>query len=302
MKEGKPSYFAEVCAAWRAAESIKPSDERVCYEPLAKFFVRTSFRVLAKSLFLARIAFWYSDLKFPGASGELLARTRYIDDYLKACIDDGIEQLVILGAGYDTRAYRFDGLKGRVNVFEVDHPATQKVKTKRIKKIFGTLPDHVVYVPIDFDKESLDKKLLESGYNKRLKTLFIWDGVTMYLSAEAVDETLDFVANNSCKGSSITFDYMYKSVVDGTCERKDAKKAQKCFRGRDEDLTFGIAEGSIEEFLCERGFCQVKEVTGAFLKAAYFRGINRKRKVSTLLATVHATVNPKKGEGGMVSQ
>jgi methyltransferase (TIGR00027 family) len=292
VKETRSSYFAEVCAAWRAAESIKPQDERVCYEPLAKYFIRTPFRILTKSRFLAEIAFWYSDRRFPGAAGELLARTRYIDDYLKARIDDGIAQLVILGAGFDTRAYRFDGLKGNVKVFEVDHPATQKVKTETINRIFGSLPENIIYVPIDFEKESLSVRLLESCYNKNLKTLFIWDGVTMYLSAEAVDETLGFVTKNSGKGSSIIFDYIFKSVVDGTCELKEAKKARKCFRRTDEHLLFGIEEGSIEEFLCERGFYQVKNVTSDFLKDTYFKGINRRRSISPLLATVHATVHP----------
>jgi methyltransferase (TIGR00027 family) len=135
--------------------------------------------------------------------------------------------LVILGAGYDTRAYRFDKLKEEVKVFEVDHPATQKVKIEKVSKALGSLPGHVVYVSVDFEKERLDKKLSESGYNKSLKTLFIWEGVTMYLTAEAVDETLAFVAGNSGKGSSIIFNYIFRSVLDGTCELEYAPKVAR---------------------------------------------------------------------------
>ena len=90
--------------------------------------------------------------------GAIVARERYIDDYLQSCIDDGLEQLVILGAGYDSRAYRFEKLK-RVKVFEVDHPATQRVKVARLKEALGELPENVVFVPIDFTKETLERRL-----------------------------------------------------------------------------------------------------------------------------------------------
>lgn len=292
VKENKPSYTAEVCAAWRAAESRKPEDERVCYDPLARHFIRPKFGILISSRVLSKIGFWYSDLRFPGAAGELLARTRFIDEYLAACVEDGIEQLVILGAGYDTRPYRFGELKGKVKVFEVDHPATQRVKTAKVKKIFGSLPENVVYVPIDFGRERLDKKLFESDYNKNLKTLFIGAGVTMYIDAQAVDEIMAFVKKNSGRGSSIIFDYLFKSVLDGTCELEEAKRARRYFKQGDESLIFGIKEGTIEEFLHKRGFHKVKNISCEFFKNAYFKGINRNRKVSRLLATVHATVVP----------
>jgi len=219
-------------------------------------------------------------------------RTRYIDDYLKACIDDGIKQLVILGAGYDSRAYRFDGLKGKVKVFEVDNPATQKEKIEKVKKILGSLPDKVVYVPIDFHKEKLDERLFESGYDKNLKTLFIWEGVTMYIAAEAVDETLAFIVNNSGEGSSNIFNYIFQSVVDGTCEMEGAKKARKYVERKGEPWTFGIEEGTTEEFLSKRGFYQVKDAGYEFLRSVYCKGANQSRKVPEFARIVHATVKP----------
>lgn len=167
----KTSSATEAVAAYRAAESLRPDNERVCYNPLAKDFLGSIFTIVVKSRLLTKIVFWYVDRKVPGAIGCVAGHTRYIDDYLKVCIDNGIEQLVILGAGYDSRAYRFHELKGRSRVFEVDHPATQRVKIERVKRIFGSLPDNVVYVPIDFDREKLDKRLLESGYDLRRQSL-----------------------------------------------------------------------------------------------------------------------------------
>ncbi len=100
------------------------------------------------------------DRRFPGATDTIVSRIRFIDDCLKDCITEGVEQLVILGAGYDARAYRFNELKNKL-VFEVDHPNTQKLKKNKILNIFGSLPHYIVYVPVDFEKDKLISKLTE---------------------------------------------------------------------------------------------------------------------------------------------
>lgn len=91
-----------------------------------------------------------------------------------------------MGAGYDTRAYRVEGLK-RIKVFEVDHPNTQNLKTEKIRKIFNSLPDHVVYVPIDLAVEDFGQKLRDAGYDQSKKTLFLMEGLLYYLPQEFVD-------------------------------------------------------------------------------------------------------------------
>ncbi len=224
--------------------------------------------------------------------GFLVARDRYIDDYLQSCLDDGLEQLVILGAGYDSRAYRFDRVCG-CQVFEIDHPATQRVKIEKLDKILGNLPDYVVYVPIDFEQETLEKRLFESGYDERKKTLFIWQGVTQYLTPEAVDSTLAFVAHHSGKGSSIVFDYMYTSLLDGSIKRGEVSGMRRYRRITGEGFNFGIPEGTIEAFLEQRGFYQVRNANDQFLKKTYFTGVNQKRKVTSGYAIASATVKPR---------
>ncbi len=292
MKEGKPSATAEANAAFRAAELMRPEDERVCHDPYAKDFLGTKFSIMGKSRLLTKIALWYAERVIPGGPNGVIARTRYIDDYLEACIDDGIAQLVILGAGYDSRAYRVDRLKGKIKVFEVDHPYTQRAKVEKVRKIFGFLPDDVVYVPIDLDKRKLSEGLFESGYDRNLKTLFIWEGTTQYLKAEAVDETLAFISNNSGEGSSIIFDYAFQSALDGTLHHEEAKKWRAAFERRGEPPTFGIEEEDIEEFLSSRGFFQVKNVTTESLEGSYFSGANQGRRVTRLGGIVHTTVKP----------
>ena len=277
MKQNQASLTAAGIAVVRAIESARPQGERICYDPYARRFAAPALYYLAK--FFVDIG--YSEWRGPGVMGFLVSRARYFDDTLQTCLDGGLEQLVILGAGYDSRAYRFAGLREGVRVFEVDHPATQSVKIEKLKRILGQVPAYVTYVPIDFTQATLEQRLCTSGYDDRRKTLFTWEGVTQYLTPAAVDETLAFVANHSGAGSSIVFDYMYTSLLDGTVRHGEVSGMRR-YRGlTGEELVFGIPEGAIEEFLRQRGFDQVVNVDQAYFKRAYFTTPrNQKRKVA----------------------
>lgn len=283
MKKKQASITAQGIAFARALESAKPEDERICYDPLARRLINPVI-YWASKLFAN-----YAERKGPGVLAFLAARCRCMDDYLQECLAGGIEQLVILGAGLDSRAYRIKGLQGRVQVFEVDHPATQATKLAKLKKILGELPAHVTYVPIDFDVETLDK-LFKCGYQRQKKTLFIWEGVVYYLKAEAVDQTLHFVAENSGAGSSIIFDYMYTSALTTTDKRSEIIRMQRTQRYTGEGLIFGIEEGQIEAFLQARGYTQIKNMTSNDLKKVYLTGVNQTRAIAPIYAIVHATV------------
>jgi len=172
----------------------------------------------------------------------------------------------------------------------VDHPDTQRAKIKKVKKIFSSLPGHVVFVGLDLDERKLGEGLLESGYDKSKKTLFIWEGVTVYLTPEAIDETLAFVAQNSAKGSSIIFDYAFQSAQDAASMNGDAKKWREAYERRGETPMFAIKDDAIEQFLSQRGFYRVESVSMESVKRTYFKGVNENRQVTHLGGIVHATV------------
>ena len=286
----KASTSAEMVAAARAAEMTRPPEERICHDPYARHFLGAKYRFFLKNKLLTSLALWKSEKTDPGAAGCVVSRTRFIDEYLQQCIDEGIKQLVILGAGFDTRAYRFDELKEKVRVFEVDEPITLNVKKLKINDILGALPTHVVYVPVDFEKEGFEKKLFYYGYDKNTKTLFIWEGVTMYITDEAVDKTLSFIVNNSGAGSSVIFNFIHSAVVDGSDRSVNAVKMKKSYEKRGEPMKFGIEKGRAKDFLSERGFHRIKEVDGNYFKDKYFRGNNAERSVCSFCGFVYATV------------
>ena len=139
-------------------------------------------------------------------------RTKHIDAILSESLTNKVKQVVNLGAGYDSRAYRFHQIAPEVKYFEIDLPEMIANKKIRVNELLGALPDWVSYVPIDFNKQTLQEELIKAGYDKNKKTLFIWEGVTYYISKEAVKSTLKFVANQSSPGSSIVFDYLPLSI------------------------------------------------------------------------------------------
>jgi methyltransferase (TIGR00027 family) len=275
MRRNQTSLTAAGIAIVRAIESEKPAGERVCFDPYAGRFA-PGWLYSITALF---VKIGYAEWRGPGVVGFIVARDHYIDDVLQDFLKDGLQQLVILGAGLDSRAYRFDGLKDRVKVFEVDHPATQADKLARVQTIFGMVPAHVAYVPVDFNTQTLQQRLPGSGYDPNLKTLFIWQGVTMYLTAEAVDDTLRFVVQHSAPGSAIVFDYIYRLVLDEVQKHGEVSNMRRYRFMTGEGLIFGIEEGTVEAFLKERGFRLVRDMDAQGLKQAYFTGRNAGRKI-----------------------
>ena len=143
----------------------------------------------------------------------------------------------------------------------------------------GGLLGHVTFVPIDFTQQTLAARLPEYGYSERLKTLFIWEGVTMYLDAPSVDNTLAFVACHSAPGSAIVFDYMCKQPK--VPKRDIGILLVSFFRSLfNERRSFKIETEQIEPFLVGHSFSQVRNVTAADLRVRYFTGRNARRKVT----------------------
>ena len=132
-------------------------------------------------------------------------RTAAIDAAVRGAITNGATQLVILGAGYDGRAWRMGELAG-VKVFEVDHPATQDDKRVRVNELQHPI-GNVSFVSIDFERESLNSVLERAGHDRSQKTCWIWEGVVMYLTRDAMRATLTDVAWRSASGSTLIVNY-----------------------------------------------------------------------------------------------
>jgi methyltransferase (TIGR00027 family) len=143
------------------------------------------------------------------------ARTHHIDARLEQAAAQGITQVVVLGAGFDSRAYRFHDSYPKLRFFEVDLPATINLKKKRVTRMLGALPGYVRYAPIDFNTQTLEKVLRRAGYDPARKSFFILEGVTMYVNDAGNRATLRFISKHSPSGSLLVYDYVLRQVIDG---------------------------------------------------------------------------------------
>lgn len=143
-----------------------------------------------------------------------LSRSIYAENMLKLAIKFGVKQYVILGAGFDTFAFRNKELLNKIDVFELDHPATQEFKLNRIKKAGWEIPKNLHFIPVDFSKDNFIEKIKKSPFDVNKLSFYSWLGVTYYLSREEILDTLKSIGSISQKGSSIIFDYADEGIFD----------------------------------------------------------------------------------------
>jgi methyltransferase (TIGR00027 family) len=276
VEPGKPSVSALEVTAYRAigAKHRDPSIRNG--DNLAERFLGTEERdILRKArseavlnaLELDSDRAWASLGVRRGFAQAIHARTRHIDAVFEESVKAGASQVVILGAGLDSRAYRFRELLRQARVFEVDFPPTQEYKKKRVREVVGSLPTHVSFVPIDFTKQDLATVLNDAGYDRTKKTVFVWEGVTFYIPEEAVDATLRFVASNAASGSRIVFDYFLRSALKVPSETlKDVMNRLEAVR---EPLIFGLPDEDRQAFITSRGLTIVSDVHMGELRRRY---------------------------------
>jgi methyltransferase (TIGR00027 family) len=229
----------------------------------------------------------------PGIYEYVLARTKIMDSEFIHALETDFPQIVLLGAGFDTRALRFADLNQGTRIFELDIETTQQPKIGVLLQKKIKIPEELRFVPIDFDKESLFKALSEAGYQEKQKSLFLWEGVSMYLSAQAVDETLGFIRTCSASGSRIAFDYIFASVLRQEGDLYGEREAYNMVSKVGEGWTFGIEAGEIERFLAVRGFEIVAHYAPAELERIYLTAENGYRygRVNGTHCIVIASVN-----------
>jgi len=272
------SRTAAFVALYRAIESSRSATTRLFEDPFAPAFLEWRVRW---ALYLSRLPLIGAALPWPlidghwsGPRGTVAVRTRYIDDVLGETLRSGVDQVVILGAGFDSRAYRIRGIE-QARVFEVDHPATQAEKKRIITRLLGALPPHVALVPIDFTTHTLDTVMPGSGYRKDAKTFFICEGVTHYLSAQAVDAVFRYVARSAALGSQMVFTYIHRGILDGSVRFVGAAKSLATVRRAGEPYTFGFDPSELPQYLAARNLILIEDVGARAYRERYLMPLGR---------------------------
>ena len=264
--ETRSSKTAAFTCVSRACAHMEPDERLRGPDHLARVFLPPVARLAIGIPPLRR--FFLKRMAPPGIYEYVLARTRLMDRFFVEALDRRCDQIVLLGAGFDTRAVRFQGQNRGTRIFEMDIRTTQEPKLRILRRKGIPLPEELVFVAVDFNRESLADALGAAGYGEGQRTFFLWEGVTMYLTPKAVDETLAFVRGSSAPGSRIAFDHIYASVLRRENRYYGEREIHRTVFKAGEAWTFGIEDGDVERFLRERGFGLISLHTAADLEAS----------------------------------
>jgi methyltransferase (TIGR00027 family) len=250
--ESKTSRTAELMCLCRAISSLEKdpcyrSDDRVALSLLPDFL-----RLLIHIPFVRRFI-----IKIFAAKGiykYIIARTKYINAIFRQAQSDQFSQILLFGAGFDTRALRFHEETDQAKIFKLDAPATQEAKLSQYQKRHLIIPSNVVFVPIDFDRESLAMKLDHAGFKRNERSLFILEGVLEYLQPQLVDQTFQTIRDLAGAGSEVVFNCIYASVLRQQDMHHGEKDSLETLEKAGEPWHFGIEKGEISQFLLRYGF------------------------------------------------
>jgi methyltransferase (TIGR00027 family) len=254
MKAGRASRTAEQNALFRALEAGLPARRRLFEDPLARSCLGWRYALVERAARLPGPRDWiprFIDWRWPGVRTSVVARTLLIDAAVASALGEGIAQLVVLGAGYDTRAYRLPGLHG-ATVFEVDHPDTQAAKRRALGPALAAAPEHVRFVATDFQERALARAMTAAGFREAERSLVLWEGVTNYLTEAAVDATLRWCAR-AAPGSLLLFTYVHSDILTRPQAFAGTRQLFAALERAGEKFTFGIEPSHLRAFLAERG-------------------------------------------------
>ena len=212
----------------------------------------------------------------------VIARTKHFDELFSQALKQQIPQIVLLGTGYDSRAYRYAGEIENSKIFEVDITGTQKEKLKILKDNSIDLHPQVAYVEADFEQDEWFQSLYDAGYQNSLKTLYVWEGVTFYLSPKSVESTLRMLRQHSLTGSTISFDYQHTDNDNMLIETGL----------KDESIKFGLNSQVCDNYLKRLGYSVLEKIDSSIMSKRYLTMTsgNRFGEVKSIMNLVTAQV------------
>jgi len=271
-----------------ALEQLVPKEQRIIYDAVAYQLLPVPFKGLVNVCridLIRKTLLNLVDRKAPGIHGGILCRKRFIAETLIAALNAGVQSVVILGAGFDTLAYRVTELESR-QVYEVDLPQVIQSKNAQLQRLFGRIPAHVKLASLDFDSQDLGDALRQAGYSGTEPTIFIWEGVTQYITEAAVGKVFEFLKQAPVR-SQLVFTYIRKDFIEGKqLYGLNLVYDQSVVKSR--LWRFGFDPESVGAFLSEYSWIEVEQVGNVEYQERYLKPVNRELLVMEVERAVHA--------------
>ncbi|MGC1463344.1 MAG: SAM-dependent methyltransferase [Terracidiphilus sp.] len=285
MSKSRSAYGV---AMMRAMEAFVPKEQRLFDDPVVLELLPATTKFAMRIAWCRQMFASMVDRQAPGVRGSILCRTRWIDDAVQDVFHRGIRTFVILGAGFDTRAYRLPELK-QSQVLELDLPGVQAAKRTRLyQSAIGT--SNVRFISMNFDTLPMESAFTASDVAKDQPLCFVWEGVTQYLSPAAVSSVLNYVANMPA-GSEIIFTYVLEEAITKQFlpEQNDEFRKAACYQP--EPWHFGIDPAHLLTFLENHQLVLAADVGADNYSAEYLRPCARNLRVSEIERIARATVS-----------
>jgi methyltransferase (TIGR00027 family) len=271
-----------------ALEQWVQEEQRVIHDDVAYQLMPAYLKGLVNLCrigFVRKMLLNFAERQAPGIRGGILCRKRYIEEKLKDALKKGLRSVVILGAGFDTLAYRVADLASQ-QVYEVDFPQVIQSKRAQLQRLFGQTPSHVRLVPMDFDRQEMQATLKQAGYSEAKPAFFIWEGVTQYISETAIRNVFEFFRTAS-PGSQLVFTYIRKDFIEGK-QLYGLKVVFNQTRVAKQLWQFGFDPGAVGAFLGQYSWKELEQAGSTEYQERYLKPVNRVLSVMEIERSVHA--------------
>jgi methyltransferase (TIGR00027 family) len=263
VRQGEPSRSALTVASLRAVHQLL-DDPLVLSDPIALPLLGASTEAALRD-----DPFAWNDPVLRSLRGALVARGRFVEDELSRCVAAGVRQYLVIGAGLDTFAYRNPYRNEGLRVFEVDHPGTQRWKQQLLAEASIGVPESLTFVPADFERDDLGSVLRQAGFRAEQAVCVSWMGVSMYLTAEAVEATLRTVAGFAA-GSRLCFDYRVPATMLNPVERTIYEVLEQRVAALGEPWLSTFEPMQLQRQLLDLSFSTAESATPEDVNARYF--------------------------------
>lgn len=268
--ETRTSRTAELTCLTRAISYNEQIPQYHCADSIAPVLLPGFLKPMLKSSFLRR--FYRTRFAPKGMFEYVVARTKYMDEVYARALTSDFDQVIIFGAGFDSRAIRLARKQNRTVVYELDAGPTQAAKLRQLAKRGVTVPEKTVFVPVDFNREAARDKLEEQGCSPFKTTLFIIEGLLMYLNNQSVGDTFDMISNFAGPQSEVVFDVVYSSVIRRENRYYGENDLYGSVARAGEPWTFGLEKEDLDSFLSRHGMRSQECLDAADLERRYFAG------------------------------
>jgi len=273
MQPQRSSKNAQAVAAIRAAH--RRYDSPLIYDdPCAYRLCGPGWRAVLRFRGLHALVFGRFLHVLRPVHGQVLARARFAEDHLEGAVRRGVRQYIVLGAGFDSFAVRLPAWARTLRVFELDRPETLAEKRRRLERAGLGCPDNLEFVPVDFERESLDEVLRRSSFTPAEPSFFSWLGVVVYLTSDSIDATLRSIQSLAPPGSELVFDYMLPDHLVDSRERGVIDFVRRLGVRRGEPYVSYHEPKHIATALSRRGFRLLEDLSPSSQHARYFAGRN----------------------------